>query len=533
MFSKFFQLSFFAIFLMTHTLHASSSSSSASQDDDGEEVPKVATTTPLPNRAELLKQFQRLSGYPEPGYYVLTYEGAARVPGGIWGMFPWNWSYDIRVQETLDELANPYDDAQLIALMARKDFHGCLKLSSGYGKLQDFWDNYGVFNRGLKKSQRSNKLSWQHFLVTPAVLKAAQDVHELNCGGADLKVLPALPNLYLLQSLNLSGNGLSGLPASISQMTNLGHLDLSNNQFAAIPDEVQHLTNLKSLYVEHNSIAQSPPWMGKLKKLETLDLSDNRLKGVGSSHELPALTHLYLLNNQIASLDAGFFTPTLLEVNLSGNKLESLPETLGSATNLLELGASDNQLKTLPKALGSLKKLGTLRVKGNKLTELPAEIAGLEALKNLDVSNNKVTALPEGISRLVKLERLKASHNKLAALPGEYLSNLNQLITADLSHNQIVALDILGLPKSLRVLNIHGNSIAGVSTHLLGLSALRTLTLDSKAWNGQNKPDSLVLSIDQKELADKKKERTINVRELSPDADDDSDDDSDDERISE
>jgi len=479
MFSKFFQLSFFAIFLMTHTLHASSSSSSASQDDDGVEIPKIATTTPLPNRDELLKQFQRLSGYPEPGYYALSYEGAAKVPGGIWGIFPWNWSYDLRVLQPLEALLELYNNDQLIALMGRKDFHGCLKLAAEYGTLQDFWVKYVVFNRDLKKNQRSNKLSWKHFLVTPAVLKAAQDAHELNLGGADLKVLPALPNLYLLQSLNLSRNCLDALPPSLAQMTNLGHLDLSSNQFAAVPDEVQHLTNLKFLDVEHNLIAQSPPWIGKLKKLETLDLSHNRLKGVGSSHELPALIHLYLSNNLIESLDAGFFTPTLLAVDLSGNKLESLPETLESATNLLALDASDNHLKTLPKTLGSLKKLGTLKAAKNSLTVVIPELGGLVALETLDLSHNAISALPN-MGGLGRLKTCTLSHNKLGVLP-EGLNKLKKLKVLNVSHNDLKSLSVDDLADSLVTAYFHENPIALAPLTLLGRESLKKVTVPSKA----------------------------------------------------
>jgi Leucine-rich repeat (LRR) protein len=73
-------------------------------------------------------------------------------------------------------------------------------------------------------------------------------------------------------------------------------------------------------------------------------------------------------------------------------------------------------------------------LRGNQLTELPQSIGNLTNLKILNFSNNKLTELPEWIGNLTKLERIGFSRNQLKELP-QSIGNLNNLELIILDNN--------------------------------------------------------------------------------------------------
>ncbi|NEN91108.1 MAG: hypothetical protein F6K48_20255, partial [Okeania sp. SIO3H1] len=60
----------------------------------------------------------------------------------------------------------------------------------------------------------------------------------------------------------------------------------------------------------------------------------------------------------------------LKELDLSGNTLTTLPESITKLTNLTTLDLSDNKLIELPESISQLTNLTTLDLSDNKLIEL-------------------------------------------------------------------------------------------------------------------------------------------------------------------
>src|SRR5581483_166722 len=73
------------------------------------------------------------------------------------------------------------------------------------------------------------------------------------------------------------------------------------------------------------------------------------------------------------------------KLNLSKQKLQTIPDGVFKLKSLQVLNLSHNQIKTLPKEIGRLQNLQVLDLSRNKLTKLPDSIGYLSNLRELDL----------------------------------------------------------------------------------------------------------------------------------------------------
>jgi small GTP-binding protein len=198
--------------------------------------------------------------------------------------------------------------------------------------------------------------------------------------------------------LDLSGNRLNGLPAEITQLTNLTTLDMDRTNLSELPAEIGLLANLTTLYLNGNQLSELPPEIGMLANLTTLSLDGNQL-----SELPPEITQLANLNR----------------LYLDRNQLSELPPEIGLLANLVTLSLDGNQLNKLPPEIGLLAILTTLSLDMNQLNELPPEITQLANLVTLSLNGNQISQLPDEITKLTNLIRLYLSKNPLKSPPPE------------------------------------------------------------------------------------------------------------------
>ena len=164
-------------------------------------------------------------------------------------------------------------------------------------------------------------------------------------------------------------------------------------------------------------------------------------------------------------------------LDLSGNRLSVLPESLGNLTALTSLNLAGNELSVLPDWLGSLTALTTLDLKYNKLSVLPDWLGSLTALTTLNLSGNDLSVLPESLGNLTALSILHLSSNRLSVLP-ESLGSLTALTTLNLGNNELSALpDWLGSLTALTILNLRHTGLSVLPDSVGSLTALTTLNL--------------------------------------------------------
>jgi internalin A len=82
------------------------------------------------------------------------------------------------------------------------------------------------------------------------------------------------------KELGLGGMGLTELPKSLSQLTQLQSLDLGGNHLTVLPQWLGQLTQLRSLCLDQNRLTALPESLGQLRNLEELFLHSNSKLGL-------------------------------------------------------------------------------------------------------------------------------------------------------------------------------------------------------------------------------------------------------------
>jgi hypothetical protein len=121
-------------------------------------------------------------------------------------------------------------------------------------------------------------------------------------------------------------------------------------------------------------------------------------------------SYVRMVSEQRTSLPDFFeHLPDLKDLDVSINRLETLPESLWRATQLTHLDLSFNPLKVLPDGIGNMKSLTKLSLRRCPIKTLPDALAGAKNLTSLIITEcaelNVDAALPV-IAKLPKLREL-------------------------------------------------------------------------------------------------------------------------------
>lgn len=107
------------------------------------------------------------------------------------------------------------------------------------------------------------------------------------------------------------------------------------------------MQNLTSVLLPHNEFETIPSVLFQLENLKELDMSHNRLKQVTISDaniEQLDLSHNVIEEMQISNASA---VKSLVKLDLSHNKIKTLPDIILHAGKIKELQVSQNQLDIL------------------------------------------------------------------------------------------------------------------------------------------------------------------------------------------
>ncbi|KAL2765696.1 platelet glycoprotein Ib alpha chain precursor [Daubentonia madagascariensis] len=193
------------------------------------------------------------------------------------------------------------------------------------------------------------------------------------------------------------------------------------------PCEVTKVASQLEVNCDNKQLTALPPDLPKDTAI--LHLSENPLHtfSTASLVPFPRLTQLYLSQCELAKLQTDEKLPLLETLDISHNKLKSLPPLGLALPALTTLDVSFNQLTSLsPGALDGLSQLHELYLRKNNLKTLPPGLlAPTPQLKKLNLANNKLTELPSGLlDGLEELDTLYLQENSLHTIPKGFFGNL-------------------------------------------------------------------------------------------------------------
>ncbi|XP_008137112.2 nephrocan [Eptesicus fuscus] len=269
-----------------------------------------------------------------------------------------------------------------------------------------------------------------------------------------------LSSLASLQSLMLDGNTIESVAGPLA-LPHLKHMSMENNKLHIIPANFfTSLQSLQFLSFSGNFLTKIPITLPK--SLLSLKIERNQLKVVRfrDMKHLENLSHLYLSENSLSSIEGAQLLANLTTLELSQNQLQTLPLRLPA--RLQKLDISNNLIQRV-----------TVQ-----------DFQDLRDLKHLFLDNNIVSLFEAGaLQRCSQLSNLALEQNLLLSIPLRLPGTLARL---DLKGNAIqdIAERELKDLKQLQVLNLRNNKISALDLKALeGLPRLRHLYLDGNPWN--------------------------------------------------
>lgn len=153
-------------------------------------------------------------------------------------------------------------------------------------------------------------------------------------------------------------------------------------------------------------------------KTGVLQLAEQKLKEVPAEafHLRDVLRNLDLSKNKISSLPENIANFQLLkQFKIDSNRLENLPDVIVNLKKLEMLNASSNHISSLPRMFSNLSNLKQLYLNNNKFRHFPLQLIGLPNLDVVELSNNKIIEIPRGMSDFHAVE-LNLSQNEISKI---------------------------------------------------------------------------------------------------------------------
>lgn len=315
--------------------------------------------------------------------------------------------------------------------------------------------------------------------LAPSFFEQNTNLEYLDLSNNKFSALPNHCMKYLrnLKVFNISYNILSSpsLMLGFQQTKNLQVIDYSQNKFQYFAPDTFLFSDQwnrgirRHVNLSHCNITDIyPKVFENFQNLVSLSLSGNPfiskenltkfIANIQKNRSLKKLDLSFLNFPQITSVFADLQRITIKELDLSGNKIETIePISLQYLSTLHIFKINRNKLKTL----GGLVRLANLRyldISYNQIDKLHIDYVKIFTKMKFFIGhhNQLVTVTNEQLSKWKNLHYLDISHNKLETLN---LPNVSRLETLYISNNKLRSLLFPAGKIALRTIDVNNNKI--------------------------------------------------------------------------
>lgn len=303
-----------------------------------------------------------------------------------------------------------------------------------------------------------------------SIMRVRDTITVLDVRDNRLRTVPEkIAHLFRIKTLDLTNNDLNELPAGLGYLKDLHHLMVEGNPLRTIRRAV--VSGGSEMLKKYLRTRGGPP-VGVEALEEEFDefaLRDKQqqselLLGATASAESISSQHEYLFRDAASSgslqlVGMGLmslpphlqghgkfnFSATLVQLNLSKNKIGILPKEIGELAALQSLIAEECALTEIHPSISNLTQLQHLRLRKNLLKSeaIDAMISSTSqagfcgSLKELDLGNNVLTTVPKKLTLLKCLDTLLMSFNRIQSLDGFPWASMQRLSILTLSDNQV------------------------------------------------------------------------------------------------
>ncbi|VYS56971.1 unnamed protein product [Arabidopsis thaliana] len=318
----------------------------------------------------------------------------------------------------------------------------------------------------------------------------------------DFSIFSHLKSLQDLNISHLNTTTTIDLNYFLSYFKRLSLLDLSGNHVSATNKSSVSSDpppqSIQSLYLSGCGITDFPEILRTQHELGFLDVSNNKIKGQvpGWLWTLPNLFYLNLSNNTFISFESSskkhglssVRKPSMIHLLGSNNNFTGkIPSFICELRSLETLDISDNNFSgSIPRCMGNLKSnLSYLNLRQNNLSgDIPQHI--FENLRSLDVGHNQLVGkLPRSLRFFSTLQVLNVESNRINDTFPFWLSSLQKLQVLVLRSNAFHGPIHQASFRKLRIIDISHNHFNGTlpSDYFVKWSAMSSLGTDEDRSN--------------------------------------------------
>ncbi|KAH6945565.1 hypothetical protein HPB50_009016 [Hyalomma asiaticum] len=317
-------------------------------------------------------------------------------------------------------------------------------------------------------------------VATKGALTTCSNVVKIQDLDADMAKLEGIVHA----KLTLDHVQFTELPASLFSNHSLSMLVIKNSPLRDIErTAVSGIDKLVRLLLENDRLDVVPRDVSAAKRLHWLYIRRNHIKSLQGMLALPSLRELDLRFNAIETIDENYLSGMgyLRILRLSANKIQHLPNALFKDARKLKYAEfRSNRIQTINALFNDLRYLEVLDLSHNVITDIEDLMASkMPSLKTVNLNDNLINVIPGVSASNAMIERILINRNRITEVKPQAFAALEAISRVDISMNSLSRLDesVFHPYSRLEHLALSGNNITSIRGAFKNINWVKELAL--------------------------------------------------------